>query len=256
MNVLPNQNEQKADATGLLISVRNCTEASIALASGVDVLDIKEPERGSLGMPDIATVKDILNVLPKSQCVSLALGELNQFHNPVAEPFLDFLSHDQRINFVKLGLARMNTVSGWQQRWACVFEALPNSIVPVAVIYADQKHSGSPKPMEIVKHAKRLNCGAVLVDTFNKTMGNVFSHCDVHQLVDIRNCVIDQGMKFVLAGSVDVDCLASAVDLRPNLIGVRGAVCQLGIRQAQLSATAIGEFKHSLNRMMEISILN
>ena len=35
--------------TGLLVSVRSASEARVALAAGVDVIDVKEPNRGSLG---------------------------------------------------------------------------------------------------------------------------------------------------------------------------------------------------------------
>ena len=36
--------------TGLLVSVRSAEEAEIALAGGANLIDIKEPSRGALGL--------------------------------------------------------------------------------------------------------------------------------------------------------------------------------------------------------------
>ncbi len=50
--------------TRLLVSVRDPDEAQIAAQSGVDLIDVKEPIRGSLGAADAATLAAI------AQCVA------------------------------------------------------------------------------------------------------------------------------------------------------------------------------------------
>ena len=45
--------------TRLLVSVRNVEEAQIAIAEGVDLIDVKEPSRGALGAADPVTLKAI-----------------------------------------------------------------------------------------------------------------------------------------------------------------------------------------------------
>ncbi len=40
--------------TRLLVSVRSAAEAEIALSAGADLIDVKEPSRGSLGAADPA----------------------------------------------------------------------------------------------------------------------------------------------------------------------------------------------------------
>src|SRR5579872_3508444 len=44
----------------LLVSVRNLAEAESALAGGCDILDIKEPAHGAMGMADVATIAAIV----------------------------------------------------------------------------------------------------------------------------------------------------------------------------------------------------
>lgn len=48
--------------TGLLVSVRDAREARLALAGGVDLIDIKEPSRGALGGADPAIWRDVRDV--------------------------------------------------------------------------------------------------------------------------------------------------------------------------------------------------
>ena len=44
------------EAPGLLVSVRSAAEALAALAGGADVIDVKEPNQGSLGAADDDTI--------------------------------------------------------------------------------------------------------------------------------------------------------------------------------------------------------
>ena len=46
--------------TRLLVSVRSVEEAEAALAGGADLIDVKEPTRGSLGRADDAVIAAIL----------------------------------------------------------------------------------------------------------------------------------------------------------------------------------------------------
>ncbi|MBI3863420.1 MAG: hypothetical protein HY290_16135, partial [Planctomycetia bacterium] len=62
----------------LLVSVRSAAEAAAAIAGGCDVLDVKEPSRGPLGMADVSTIAAIIDAARAAQPsapVSVALGE-------------------------------------------------------------------------------------------------------------------------------------------------------------------------------------
>ena len=60
----------------LLISVRNVDEAQLALAGGADLIDIKEPLRGSLGQADSSVIREIAFTIGPRAPLSAALGEL------------------------------------------------------------------------------------------------------------------------------------------------------------------------------------
>ncbi|MES1213307.1 MAG: (5-formylfuran-3-yl)methyl phosphate synthase, partial [Singulisphaera sp.] len=46
--------------TGLLVSVRDANEARDALLGGADLIDLKEPTRGSLGRVDSAMIGEVV----------------------------------------------------------------------------------------------------------------------------------------------------------------------------------------------------
>ena len=70
----------------LLISVRDLDEAQAALHGGCDILDIKEPHRGSLGMAPLDTIQQIVAYARReypSVPITAALGEALDY--PVAD---------------------------------------------------------------------------------------------------------------------------------------------------------------------------
>lgn len=243
--------ETRLNTTGLLVSVRNADEASLAFAAGVDIVDIKEPGNGPLGMATLEQIKSILIRSPGEACVSLALGELYQLSKSSLVGIGELIANYASIRFVKIGLSGMVCQSRWQSQWSQAIAHLPPGVVPVAVAYADFSSSLSPAPGEIIQTGARLNCGAVLVDTFDKTGGNVFTHLGLDELASLRHRAADLGMKFVLAGSIDHDSLAEAVRLNPDWIGIRGAVCQTGFRENAICFDALVQLRQDLNQMMK-----
>ncbi|MGH7201421.1 MAG: (5-formylfuran-3-yl)methyl phosphate synthase, partial [Planctomycetaceae bacterium] len=121
----------------LLVSVRDAFEAREALAGGCEILDVKEPSRGPLGMASVEMICEIhlqsrrLTVagpaagLPPAVAdvaLSAALGEtldwLNRGHVPSLPGELDFL---------KLGPAGLSRITDWIERWQSVRAAFNQS---------------------------------------------------------------------------------------------------------------------------------
>ena len=84
----------------LLISVRSAEEATVALAGGADLIDVKEPSNGPLGVAHHEVLAAVLAVVNEAVPVSAALGEwtpnaLNEAHWHLQLP----------VQFLKWGLA-------------------------------------------------------------------------------------------------------------------------------------------------------
>src|SRR5262245_46480914 len=112
-------------ATGLLVSVRSVAEARIALEAGVDLLDVKEPNRGPLGRADWQVIADVARCMAGRVPMSAALGELRDGATWAGLP--------EGVAFAKLGLAGCRQWIHWPQRWAAAMAQWPGEVVRGAV---------------------------------------------------------------------------------------------------------------------------
>jgi uncharacterized protein (UPF0264 family) len=118
----------------LLVSVRDASEARQAVAGGCDVLDVKEPSRGPLGMADPATIAGIAQVrdeLGVDLPLSIALGEaVNWESDQRAAGFIPAGGHQSKdsareplhAQFIKLGTARLGSDPDWAGRFRAACE--------------------------------------------------------------------------------------------------------------------------------------
>jgi uncharacterized protein (UPF0264 family) len=208
--------------TGLLVSVRSVAEAEIALRAGADLIDVKEPSRGSLGAADPAVWRHVCRVVAGRVPVSVALGEL-----AVQEPgsaAADLSSSG--VAFAKIGLAGMRDKRGWPDEWRRSMSRLPREIEPVAVAYADWQTAGAPAPHEVLAAAARLSSPYLLVDTCDKSRGNLLAHLSLEELQALSARAAEKQIRLVLAGSLDEAAIARLLALAPAYIAVRGAACE------------------------------
>ena len=205
----------------LLVSVRDVDEAQVALRAGAHLIDVKEPSRGSLGRADRSIVEEIVAAVGKAAPMSMALGELANDGGEAGGAMV------AGVSYVKLGLAGMADEPGWPERWRRAVEPMEGVDV-VAVVYADWTKARAPRPDRVLEEACRLGCRAVLIDTFEKSAGNLLSHWPIGELSLFVAEVGRRAMLAVLAGSLDRDAIGRVLPLAPDYIAVRGAACQGG----------------------------
>jgi uncharacterized protein (UPF0264 family) len=232
--------------TGLLVSVRSATEGRIALAAGVDVIDIKEPARGSLGAATSETIQDVLDAVDGRAIVSAACGELL---NASKAPHLPA----RGLALAKIALAGCGAVAGWQNRWRDWTSSLPGETEPVGVVYADWHLAQSPPWQEVLAVATDASAPYLLVDTFDKTAGTLFDHWSNATLQACAREVRAVGMGLVLAGSLSGDAILRAREFSPDFVAVRGAACRGG-RTGGIEATAIRRILAALGKPPGISL--
>jgi uncharacterized protein (UPF0264 family) len=208
---------------GLLVSVRSQDEALAALAGGADLIDVKEPRRGALGAADATVWRAVSSALRQRAPVSVALGELLDFAPPPAD---DLARNLTGVQFAKLGLAGCRDTDDWLERWRLCVNRLPEDLAPVAVVYADWRAARAPAPEDVIDQASRLQCGAVLFDTCDKSRGDLIDHFGIEQLDRMSELIRNRGMRIVFGGSLNRRSAARLLPLRPDYIAVRGAVCR------------------------------
>jgi uncharacterized protein (UPF0264 family) len=220
----------------LLVSVRDAGEAEAALAGGADVIDVKEPARGSLGAADAAVVAAVVSAVAGRAPISFAAGELVEWSTGSLQRY--FAAIGGGAAYCKFGLAGCRAEADWLERWRQAAAMLGGGIQPVAVAYADWPAAAAPPPDQILCHAAAIGCAALLVDTWDKQRGTLLDHWSVAEICAFGQRVRDARMSWALAGSLAGSQLAQAAECRPALVAVRGAACDGG-RNGRVSAARV-----------------
>ncbi len=226
----------------LLVSVRNSQEAHAAIRGGAQMLDIKEPSRGSLGAALPGVQREIVETFGDRLPCSIALGELRDLA-------LDTVAVPRGCAYVKVGLAGMRG-EDWTLSLAKVRRRLPPRCRLVAVVYADWRTAEAPPPEQILQWAVHCPIGAVLFDTFGKD-GTLFRWVDGGQMRAWIEQVHRAGLLAVVAGSLNEHVLADALETGTDVIAVRGAVCE-GDRTASISAVRVARLAHALRSFRSV----
>jgi (5-formylfuran-3-yl)methyl phosphate synthase len=268
----------------LLVSVRNAQEAVIAADSGADIVDVKEPDRGSLGFAGAATVRDVVDAVADRMPVSAALGECLDWSMENRDMnALRFDGMEQSLSFVKMGLARLHSTAAgneWVSRWienraefdSCLRSetvvgsadnsrsaAQPMAAAScdigsqrrgpdwVAVAYADHERAGAPPWREVLEAAQSSGCAFLLIDTYGKDGSNTLDWLSQSELVNVRQHCRRSQLSFALAGQLNQAHLPTIRLIQPDILAVRGAVCDGLDRCSTVSAEKVGQLKTALH---------
>lgn len=236
----------------LLVSVRDIQEAAAAVDGGADIVDVKEPSSGPLGYAGADMVERITNCVAGRLPVSAALGECVDWLTPDAPPPLSSAVSEQ-LAWVKLGPARLIQNDDWTGVWQqALAAALPSTSRPrwVAVAYADYERAGSPEPEDMLQAAIARDCAALLLDTFVKDGRTTFDWLTEARLAALRQQAADSGLLFALAGQISVGHTPAIRDLQPDIVAVRGAVCD----QSDRGRTVCQDRVRSLKAVLEDAV--
>jgi uncharacterized protein (UPF0264 family) len=212
----------------LLVSVANAAEARTALEGDADIIDVKDPSRGSLGMADASVLREIADVVGAARPVSAALGDAE---NERAVEDAARAAAGNGLAYVKLGFAGVAEVARMERLIAAAVRGVRSVSANggvVAVAYADASRVDGAAPELVIEAAERARAVGVLLDTARKGGGALF---DIMDQVRVRRWVRlahEAALTAALAGSLTAADLASARALGADIAGVRGAACEGG----------------------------
>jgi len=232
----------------LLVSVRSADEVGPALAGGADIIDAKEPDRGSLGAVDRDVLSRILQRVPDDRGVSVALGDVSRPEEVGAA--IHGLELPQRTSrtYLKLGFAGVRSPDQIGLLIEHAVSVTSRMAAPpriVAVAYADSERAGTMPPALILSLAEAAGAAAVLLDTHGKDGRGLLEWLPSGALVDWVALARQAGLLAALAGSLRPRDLALVGRAQPDVVGVRGAACSGG-RQGQVSEDRVRRFRVAL----------
>jgi uncharacterized protein (UPF0264 family) len=224
-------------APGLLASVRSPAEAEIAIAAGVDIIDLKEPARGALGAVAHAVARDVVAMVDGAARVSATIGDLHGDAARVAAAARAMAATG--VDIVKVGLFD-------ERERADVLTALAplaaDGIRIVVVLLVDRGLH-----IEVGDVAAAGLYGAML-DTAGKASGRLTQLLTIDQIRDFPESCRRASRRLLcgLAGSLRLEDIAAARRGGPDYLGFRGALCHAGARTGRLSGQRIAAVRAAL----------
>jgi uncharacterized protein (UPF0264 family) len=227
----------------LLVSVTDDAEARLAVAGGVDVVDVKNPAEGSLGAPAPRVIAQVRAVLPAELPLSVAIGDLPSLPGTAALAALGAVRCGA--DYVKLGLWGASTTQDAVAVLRAAREAAERDAAVIAVAYADAVRVPSRPlpPEELVTAARRAGVSGCLIDTAIKDGHGLLSWLSPDALADLVAEAHDAGLEMALAGELRAEDLAVVRATGADIAGVRSAACRGGRRTAALDPGRIARLR-------------
>lgn len=212
------------------------------------MIDIKDPAAGALGAASFDAIRSIVEEVDGCRAVTAAAGELEPLEGSIG--FLDQLGQQAgEIALVKVGLSGTNAYD-WQEKAAklCQRYSLAKRLVLCA--YADWQQCGAPSPTEVLEATVSLRLDWMLIDTFNKQSGGLFTHLSAEEIESLISESFRLGVRIVLAGKLLGADLALAASCAPAMVGVRTAICRGG-RQGVVDGDTVRRVRDDVRRARE-----
>ncbi len=233
----------------LLVSVRSPVEVGPALSGGADIIDAKEPGRGSLGPVSPATLAEILAQVPAERPFSVALGDFASPEEVIPAIASIELPVRPAPTYLKLGFAGVRTAELVTRilvtAVATVAEKGSGALV-VAVAYGDAGRAGTLPAELISRLAQGAGAAGVLVDTYTKDGTGLLDWVDTARLNTWVSNARQAGLLTALAGALTLEDLERVAASGPDVVGVRGAACNGG-RAGRVSAERVAGLRRSLD---------
>lgn len=218
--------------TLLLVSPRDIEEALAAVRGGADIIDIKNPEEGSLGANFPWVITQVRRSIPASIPISAAIGDFPDL--PGSAALAAFGALKAGANVIKVGLKGPKDVESATHFVERVVKAVKGSdgSAKVAICaYGDFERSGTINPMFIPEIAGKCKADIAMVDTAIKDGRPLTDFLRRENIESFVNRAHSYGLWATLAGSLGVKEVQMLRPLNPDVIGVRGAVCEGGDRK-------------------------
>ncbi len=229
----------------LMVSVQNLKEAIEALHGGADIVDVKNLQEALVGSAHPLTVKAVRDAIPGARHASVTLGVVPNQAGTVAMAV--YAAGVLDATSVKVGFMKTEYSVAVDVLQQCR-EALDGFDTKlIGSLFADNPLYDGLDASHMVRLAEESNCDGWLIDTLTKDGRNLFDFIPESQLRDMVLAGKRSGMSTALSGHLKMEDLDELARINPDIVGVRGAVCQKGDRVAAVHRDAVGEFRRQLD---------
>jgi hypothetical protein len=228
----------------LLVSIAKPSEVCIALRGGADIIDVKNPDEGSLGANFPWVIAEAKKIA-KGSTLSAAIGDFD--FRPGTASLAALGAATAGAEYVKVGLKFDGTerAKEFLEHVSRAVKSVRGKKV-VAAAYADHERLGTISPFELLDVALDAGVDVVMVDTGLKDGQTTFEFMSDGELTDFVSGAREAGMKTALAGCLGIEHLPRIKKIAPDIVGVRSCVCG-GSRNADVKEELVKEFRRKLD---------
>lgn len=239
-----NSKARREGMTKLLVSAVNLAEAAEAVRGSADILDLKNPQEGSLGAAHPKLISEVCDKFGQILPVSAAIGDFP--HLPNSATLAALCAAQMGAHYIKVGLLGSHTEQQAFDLLVSIKDALDwrkSKAKLIAAAYADYRAIGTLDPRLLPKIAKRAKAAGCMIDTLTKRGQCLFDYIDGNGLKEFIEECRRYGLLSALAGSVKPCHIGLLRTLGPDIVGVRGAVCANGVRTGSIDRKKVSELK-------------
>jgi (5-formylfuran-3-yl)methyl phosphate synthase len=237
----------------LLVSPVDKEEAVRSVRGGADIIDVKNPTEGSLGANFPWVIKKVKGTLPKGTKLSATIGDLPNL--PGTASLASLGACQCGVDYVKAGLFGVSEKRDALILSRMVVKAVKGYDRQIQVVlagYGDYRNIGSISPLILPDVASRAKADYVMIDTKVKDGRSLL---DYMTLDEIRRFVIrahQMKLKVGLAGSLKMEDIRKIADMKPDVIGVRGAVCAKYERKGKINEDKVRRLRKFMDDLEKI----
>jgi dihydroneopterin aldolase len=217
--------------TAFLASVRSVAEARIALAGGADIVDLKDPRRGALAAltPEIVTA--IRAAIPGHTPVSATTGDIDESFDRQCARARNW--HGAGVDVVKMACP-----AHWKAAWPRIdsMRALTADGVTVVAVFAADAGGAS---RAVIAELARAGVRGALIDTLDKRGGSLRARMSRADITVFVECAREHGLWAGLAGSLGLADIEPLLELQPDFLGFRGALCAGAARDGDIDPDTV-----------------
>ena len=213
----------------LLASVSNLDEARLALACGVDWLDIKDPHAGALGRAASGVVSAIARSAGGRLPVSATVGDTWDTPAAIGAAVADMAATG--VDYIKVGL-RARAIG--PAALAALISAVASGTPLIVVCMAED-----PPAICDLEALAATGIAGVMLDTADKAGGRLTALLTVERLRTFVECGRRLGLLTGLAGRLQLDDVPILLPCMADYLGFRSALCHDGQREAGFARDAL-----------------
>ncbi|MFX0136966.1 MAG: (5-formylfuran-3-yl)methyl phosphate synthase [Candidatus Hodarchaeota archaeon] len=234
----------------LLVSPINLEEARNSIIGGADIIDVKNPLEGSLGANFPWVITEIQKLVRKYNGLEIS-ATLGDFPNLPGTASLAALGlANCKVDYIKVGLKGPNTKKDaiyFMKQIQRAISEFKGQVKVVVAGYADYKRFGTMEPLLIPEIAAESGADVAMVDTGIKDGKNLFDFMTEEQIKLFVEKTIKNDIIVALAGSLNRDHFPKLREIKPHIIGLRGAACEKSDRvHGRIKVELVKELKSLL----------